>query len=215
MALTLYMHPLSSYCHKALVALYENATPFTAHSVNLGDATEREAFRKIWPIGKFPVLRDDARDRTVPESTTIIEYLQRHYPGPAKLLPEDPERAAEVRSVDRFYDLYVHHPMQSVVGDRIRPADKRDPLGVEQARDRLRTALRMVEREMADAVWAVGGSFSMADCSASPALFYANKVMPLAEEFPVAHAYLQRLVKRPSYARALREAEPYMSMFPA
>jgi len=41
MPLTLYMHPLSSYCHKAMIALYENATPFAAVSVNLGDPDER------------------------------------------------------------------------------------------------------------------------------------------------------------------------------
>lgn len=215
MSLTLYMHPLSSYCHKVLIALYENATPFQPRDVNLGDPAEREEFRKVWPIGKFPVLRDEDRNRTVPESTTIIEYLTQHYPGPTQLIPNDAELAAQVRSLDRFYDLYIHDPMQRIVGDRLRPAAQRDPLGVEQARDRMRTALGMVETEMAGKRWALGELFSMADCSAAPALFYANRVMPLAGEFPQASAYLTRLEKRPSYARALVEAQPYFAMFPA
>lgn len=215
MSLTLYMHPLSSYCHKVLIALYENATPFQPRDVNLGDPAEREEFRKVWPIGKFPVLRDEDRNRTVPESTTIIEYLTQHYPGPTQLIPNDAELAAQVRSLDRFYDLYIHDPMQRIVGDRLRLAAQRDPLGVEQARDRMRTALGMVETEMAGKRWALGESFSMADCSAAPALFYANRVMPLAGEFPQASAYLTRLEKRPSYARALVEAQPYFAMFPA
>ncbi len=215
MSLTLYMHPLSSYCHKVLIALYENATPFQPRDVNLGDPAEREEFRKVWPIGKFPVLRDEDRNRTVPESTTIIEYLTQHYPGPTQLIPNDAELAAQVRSLDRFYDLYIHDPMQRIVGDRLRLAAQRDPLGVEQARDRMRTALGMVETDMAGKRWALGESFSMADCSAAPALFYANRVMPLAGEFPQASAYLTRLEKRPSYARALVEAQPYFAMFPA
>jgi glutathione S-transferase len=214
MALTLYMHPLSSYCHKALIALYENAIAFTPHVVNLGDPVARDNFRKLWPIGKFPVLIDDARDQTIPESTCIIEYLARHYAGLVELIPDDPELAAQVRSTDRFYDLHLHDPMQKVVGDKLRPADGHDPIGVSEAKERMRTTLRIADREMATRQWAIGELFSMADCAAAAPLFFTNKMMPLAEEFPHASAYLERLMKRPSYARALLEAQPYMSFFP-
>lgn len=214
MALTLYMHPLSSYCHKALIALYENAIAFRPHVIDLGDPAARDAFRKLWPIGKFPVLRDDARDQTIPESTCIIEYLARHYPGPVQLIPDDPGLAAQVRSTDRFYDLHVHDPMQRIVGDKLRPADGHDPLGVSEAKERLRTALRLADREMAARHWAIGELFSMADCAAAAPLFFINKMMPLAEDFPHVSGYLQRLTKRPSYARALAEAQPYMHFFP-
>jgi glutathione S-transferase len=214
MALTLYMHPLSSYCHKALIALYENAVAFTPHVVNLGDPAERDNFRKLWPIGKFPVLRDDARDQTIPESTCIIEYLARHYPGPVELIPDDPELAAQVRAADRFYDLHVHDPLQRIVSDKLRPADGHDPIGVSQANERLRTALRFADCEMATRHWAVGELFSMADCAAAAPLFFINKMLPLAREFPHVSAHLERLMKRPSYARALVEAQPYMHLFP-
>jgi glutathione S-transferase len=214
MALTLYMHPLSSYCHKALIALYENAIAFTPQVVNLGDPAARDNFRKLWPIGKFPVLRDDARDQTIPESTCIIEYLARHYAGPVELIPDDPELAAQVRATDRFYDLHVHDPMQRIVADKLRPADGHDPVGVSEAKERLRTALRIADGELATRQWAIGELFSMADCAAAAPLFFTNKMMPLAEEFPHASAYLERLMKRPSYARALVEAQPYMSFFP-
>ena len=137
MALTLHYHPLSSFCWKALIALYENETPFRPHIVDLGDAKAAAAFKAIWPIGKFPVLRDDARDQTVPESSVIIEYLGQHYPGKSRLIPADPELALEVRLADRVYDLYVHDRMQRIVGDRLRPEGKRDPHGVELARAQL------------------------------------------------------------------------------
>lgn len=214
MPLVLHYHPLSSFCHKALIGLYENGTPFVPKLVDLADPGQRAEFLRLWPIGKFPVVRDDARARTIPESSIIIEYLEQHYPGRTKLIPEDPELAREVRLLDRFFDLYVHLPMQKIVGDRLRPEGCHDPHGVEHARSTMRTALGVVEMDMADRTWASGGDFSLADCSAAPALFYADKVMPLAYDYPQVAAYLHRLMERPSYARALAEAQPYFSMFP-
>lgn len=214
MSLTLYMHPLSSYCHKALIALYENATPFTAVSVNLGDPDERAMLLKLWGVGKFPVLRDDTRGEVVPESSIVIEYLDRHYPGAARLVPEDGDAAQEVRLKDRFYDLHIHNHMQKVVGDWLRPGGSKDPHGVEDARTRMRAAYDIAERDMASRPWAAGDDFSMADCAAAPALFYAAKVLPYADTHPHLAAYLERLKARPSYARVLKEAEPYFHMFP-
>ncbi len=219
MSLTLYFHPLSSFCWKALIALYENDTPFVPHIVNLGDPDANAAFKKVWPIGKFPVVRDEAKDRTIPESSIIIEYLSQHYPGPTQLVPADADLARETRLRDRFYDLHVHVPMQKIVGDRLRPADKKDPFGVEQARAQLGAALDMVEADMAEETgatktWAMGDAFTMADCAAAPALYYANLVMPFADTHKNATAYLARLTQRPSFARTLREAEPYRHLFP-
>jgi glutathione S-transferase len=214
MALTLYMHPLASFCHKALIALYENAIAFTPHVVDLGDPVARDNFKKVWPLAKFPVLRDDARAQIIPESTSIIEYLAQHYPGPVRLIPDDPALAAQVRATERFYDLHVHDPMQKIVGDKLRPADGHDPIGVSEARERMRTALRIAEGEMATRRWGASDQFSMADCAAAPPLFFINKMTPLSAEFPHMSAYLDRLMKRPSYARVLVEAQPYLAMFP-
>ncbi|THD52625.1 MAG: glutathione S-transferase family protein [Bradyrhizobium sp.] len=213
MSLTLHFHPLASYCHKALIALYENDTPFTSNLVNLGDEQERAALLKLWPIGKFPVLRDDATDRTIPESSIIIEYLDNHYPGRTRFIPLDEKQALQTRLRDRFYDLYVHEPMQKIVGDRIRPQGGKDPHGVEEARARLRTCYGLIDQEMARRTWAMGDSFSLADCAAAPALFYANEVLPFEGHTNLA-AYFGRLKGRPSYARVLKEAEPYFAMFP-
>lgn len=214
MSLKLHFHPLASYCHKVLIALYENDTPFTPNKVDLSNERERAALLQMWPIGKFPVLRDEAREKTVPESTVIIEYLDRHYPGTTRFIPADPDRAWQTRLRDRFYDLYVHEPMQKIVGDRLRPEHKRDPHGVEEARARLRTGYGMIDEEMATLRWAMGEEFSLADCAAAPSLFFANEVMPFGEGHENVAAYLGRLKARPSYARVLKEAEPYFAMFP-
>jgi glutathione S-transferase len=214
MSLTLHYHPLSSYCHKVLVALYENGAPFTPHLVELQKQESREAFLKLWPVGKFPVLHDDARGETVPESSIIIEYLDRHYPGRTRLIPDDRDLAWRVRLRDRFYDLYIHQPMQAIVGDRLRPADSKDPFGVEQARARMRTAFDIADAEMATRTWAAGESFGLADCSACPALFYADLVLPFADTHKHLAAYFARLKARPSFARVIEEAKPYFHLFP-
>ncbi len=215
MSLVLYYHPLSSYCWKALIALYENDVPFEGVIVDLGDEASAGAFKKIWPIGKVPVVRDEARDHTIPESSVIIEYLAQHYPGKSKLVPEDADLARQARFRDRFYDNYMQVPMQKIVGDRLRPAGRKDPHGVEEARVLLETALSMVDGAMAEKRWSMGEDFTMADVAAAPALHYANKVAPLAGTHDIAARYLERLKARPSFARVLKEAEPYAHLFPA
>lgn len=212
--LILHFHPLSSFCHKVLIALYENGTPFTPKLVDFGDAEQYAAFCTLWPVGKFPVLRDASRDRVVPESSTIIEYLDQHYPGKTRFTPEDPDEARVVRFGDRFYDLHIHHHLQKIVGDRLRPPGAKDPHGVSDARTRMAAALALAEKQMDGRAWAAGESFTLADCAAAPALFYADKVAPFAGTYPNLIAYLDRLKQRPSYARTLKEAEPYFKFFP-
>jgi glutathione S-transferase len=212
--LQLHFHPLSSFSQKVLIALYENDTPFEPHIVNFGDEASRREFFELWPVGKIPVLKDIARDWMVPETSIIIEYLDRHYPGATRFIPADADTARQMRLRDRFFDLYVNVPMQKIVGDRLRPEAKHDPFGVDEAQRLLSTALELVDGAMGSKQFAAGAEFSMADCAAAPALWYANEVQPFAEKHPNAHGYLQRLMARPSFARALGEAEPFLKYFP-
>ncbi|MER9233487.1 glutathione S-transferase family protein [Mesorhizobium sp. M0622] len=214
MSLTMHFHPLASFCWKPLIALYENGTPFTSVVVDLGNEQSRAAFLKLWPAGKMPVLRDDALGRTVPESTIVIEYLNAYYPGPVELIPADVDLARQTRLADRFYDFYVQEPMQKIVVDRLRPEGKTDPFGVEEARAQLRSSYAIIEQDMQSRTWAVGTSFTMADCAAAPALFYANKVEPFGDRYPAVRRYHDRLLRRPSVARVIEEAQPYFKLFP-
>ena len=214
MSLTLHFHPLSSFCWKALIALYENGIAFTPNLVDLGNPAERAALQKLWGIGKFPILSDHARGETVPESSIIIEYLDRHYRGMTRFIPDEPGLALQTRLRDRFYDLYVHLPMQKIVVDRMRPEGQRDPHGVGEARAQLRTSYAMIDQQMAGGGWAAGEDFSLADCAAAPALFYGNMAEPFGDGHRYVAAYLERLKTRPSFARVLKEAEPYFQMVP-
>lgn len=214
MPLILHYHPLASFCWKVLIALYENDTPFERVIVDLGDENSRTAFMRLWPHGKFPVLQDTTRNRLVPESAIIIDYLDQHHPGPETFIPGDRDLARQVRLSDQFYDNYVHEPMQKIVIDKIRPEGSKDPYGVEGARATLRTSYPMIDEDMQAKRWAVGESFTLADCSAFPALFYAGKIEPFAGKYEHAARYFERLSARPSIARVLGEAKPYMPMFP-
>lgn len=209
----LHFHPLSSYCHKVLIALYENGTPFEPAVVDLSNDEASAEYRKISPFGKMPALVDSARGQTVNEATIIIEYLDAFYPGATKFIPADPDAAWQTRMWDRFFDNYLHDPMQRCTGDMLRPAESRDPFGVAEARRRITGTYDIVERHMQGREW-IGDTFSLADCAAAPALFYTNTILPLGEAHANTRAYLGRLMARPSYARALAEAEPFFGWFP-
>jgi glutathione S-transferase len=210
MSLTLYYHPLSSFCHKALIALYENDVEFEKRVINFGDPTDKAELQAIWPICKFPVLRDHGRKRDVPETTIIIEYLDHFYAGEHKLIPSDWDDALDARLWDRFCDNYLQLPMQHIVADRMR-GSKGD---VTQARATLTVAYGMLERRLASKIWLSGKSFGLADCAAAPGLFYAGMVHPIPDALGHVHAYFDRLTQRPSFKRVLDEAKPYFAMFP-
>jgi glutathione S-transferase len=213
MTLKLYYHPFSSFCQKVLIALYENGTAFEPMLVDLGDPESEAAFRAVWPIRKFPVLRDEAADRTIPETSVIIEYLDRHHPGRTRFIPAD-DSAIEVHLWDRFFDQYVSLQVTKIVTDRIRPADARDPHGVTEAETMMRTAYRLADERMAGRAWAAGDSLTLADCAAAPALFYANLLLPFAETHQHLGAYFRRLLNLPSFQRAVEGAKPYRHFFP-
>ena len=206
----LYAHPFSSYSQKVLVALYENDTPFDYRNLEQPDAQAELA--ALWPMRRFPVLVDG--DRTVLEASCVIEYLDIHHPGPVRLLPDDAGAALQVRMLDRFFDNYVSTPQQKFVFDRLRPERARDPHGVDEARRMLDTAYAWLDRHMEGRTWAAGDAFSLADCGAAPFLFYADWTHPIDPAFANVHAYRARLLRRPSFARAVDEARPYRSYFP-
>lgn len=214
MAPTLYLHPLASFCHKVLIALYENDTPFESRIVDFSDPASARQVLDRWPVGKIPLLHESEGNRVVPETSVIIEYLQANYPGPVPLIPADPNAALDVRLWDRFFDNSIQVPMQKIVTDRIRPEGKTDPFGVEEARASLRVAYDMLEGQLAGRTWATGEDFTLADCAAAPGLFFAAIVEPFPEGHQALAAYFERLLARPSVARTLADAKPYFSMFP-
>jgi glutathione S-transferase len=212
MTIELYAHPFSSYCQKVLIALYENATPFRLRMLGPGDTPEMAELAARWPLKRFPIIVDDGR--TVMETSIIIEHLGLYHPGPVRLIPDDPRAALEVRLMDRFFDNYISTPQGQIVFDSLRAPADRDKLAVAQARAMLDTAYGWLDQTMAGRQWAAGDAFSLADCAAAPALFYADWTHAIGEGFKNVHAYRRRLLERPSFARAVDEARPYRHFFP-
>lgn len=172
----------------------------------------QEDLARLWPIAKFPVLIDS--DRTIVETSIIIEHLDRHHPGPVRFLPDDPEVAMEVRLLDRFFDQYVMNAMQVAVNEALRADPNRLDEAKRTAAAALEVAYGWLDRRLAGRIWAAGDAFSLADCAAAPALFYADWVHPIGDAHPTLRAYRARLLARPSFARAVEEGQRYRHYFP-
>ncbi len=212
MTIQLFGHAFSSYTQKALIALYENGTPFQFRALTRDDPETAAEFAALWPLQRFPIIVDGKR--TVLEASIVVEYLDLHYPGPVRLIPADADAALEVRTMDRFFDNYLSGSVQKVVFDSLRPEAERDRFGVNEARAMLDKTYAWLNPLMAERTWAAGDSFSLADCAAAPALFYADWTHPIPDACANLKRYRQRLLARPSCARAVDEARPYRSYFP-
>jgi glutathione S-transferase len=210
MSLTLYAHPFAAYSWKVLIALYENGTSFTWRVVDSAEAVGE--LESLWPLKKFPVLKDG--EKVLIESSVIVEYLSVHHPGAARLMPEGLDIALDVRFMDRVFDNYVMTPMQKIVADRLRGEGERDAKGIAEARALLDTAYAWLEKRLGVREWAAGEVFSLADCAAAPALFYADWVHPIGAQFRGLRGYRARLLARASIARVVEEARPYRHFFP-
>lgn len=208
----LYAHPFSSYCQKVLTALYENATPFAYRVLGPDDPAAGEEWARLWPMKRMPVLVDGGR--TVLESSAVIEYLDRRYPGPVRLIPEDADAALDARMMDRIFDNYVMTPMQKFTFDLLRPEASRDPYGITQAREMLDTIYVWLDGKLAGKTWATGEAFTLADCAAAPSLFYSDWVHEIPARLANLRAYRARLLARPSFARCVDEARPFRRFFP-
>jgi glutathione S-transferase len=212
MSLALYGHPFSSYTHKVLIALYENGTPFEFRVIGPDTPEHSADWLARWPLRKFPLLLDG--ERQVAETSIIIEYLHLVHPGPVRLLPDDPMAALGVRFLDRFFDLHIMNAAQHAVDGALTGDPVKRQEGVALSKEKLERAYAWLEGELAGRTWATGDDFTMADCAAAPALFYADWTHPISPAYPLLRAYRSRLLTRPSFARAVEEARPYRPLFP-
>jgi glutathione S-transferase len=209
----LYFSWLSPYSQKTLVGLYEKGADFTPEVVNLGDPAARAAYQKLYPLGKVPLLAlDDGY--LIPESTTILEYVDAHVAGGTKLIPADVDRGRRARFFDRQFDLYVNDPFGRIffAGDApgVPPTNpnEREVRRIESAKRTLGISYDFYDRHFEKNTWVLGDEFTLGDCSAV-ALLYAKNVMPF-DRHPNLARYVGRLVERPSVARMLKEAAPHL-----
>jgi glutathione S-transferase len=204
--LELYGHPLSSYTWKALIALYEAGRPFEFRNIAGDEFPENQAaFLAHWPVGKFPLLVDDGEP--IMESSVIVEHVA------PDLVPADGAR--EVRLLDRVFDNHVMTPTQAVVAEHLPFITSAPDQGrIARARSALDKVYPWLNERLRNRAWAAGDAFTLADCAGAPAMFYADWVQPIPEEFESLRQYRARVLARPSVARAVDEARPYRHLFP-
>ncbi len=212
MSLVLFGHLFSSYTQKALIALYENATPFEFRSIGPDTPQYSAEWLQRWPLRKFPLLADGARN--IAEASIIIEYLQIVHPGSVRMLPANPMAALDVRFLDRFFDLHVMDPVQHAVGGALSGDPVKRQEGVTLAEEKLERAYAWLEGQLMGRTWAAGAEFTLADCAAAPSLFYADWTHRISQAYPSLRAYRGRLLERPSIARAVEDARPFRPYFP-
>lgn len=212
MSLVLYGHPFSSYTQKVLIALYENSIVFEFRELGPDTPEHIGQWLQHWPLGKFPLLLDG--ERGVVETSIIIEYLQLKHAGPVRLLPEDPMQALDVRFHDRFFDLHVMSPVQHAVNGALSGDDGKRNEARAFSVQKLELAYAWLETQLPGCRWACGDTFTLADCAAAPSLFYADWTHRISDDYPLLLGYRQRLLQRPSFARAVDEARGYRHLFP-
>lgn len=207
----LYGHPFSSFTWKPLIALYERDVPFTFRMVSPDEPDNQRRIASLSPSGQFPALVDGEQEIT--QSNAIIDYLDRFGSAPP-MVPTDGDAAIEARMLADIFDDYVNVPMQRIVAEAFRGESEKDPRGVADARSVLSRTYKWLERRIGGRTWGTGDRFTIADCAAAPALFYADWVEPIPDALPALRAYRQRLLDRPSVARVVDEARPYRGFFP-
>ena len=202
-----YYHPISSYCQKVMVALYEKGLEFEPELVALMNPEARRKYREIYPMGKVPaLLLDDGH--LIPESSIIIEYLDSL--GEPKLIFGDAEQRRKIRFKDRMYDLHLTESVSTLIFQDMKPEAERDQERIAAAKFRIETMYGFMEEEFSKQPFSNGETFSMADCAAVPGLYYAQRKAPFNEHQNIS-GYWDRLASRPSVRRVMEEAEPHVN----
>lgn len=208
--LALYGHPFSSYTWKAQIALYANETPFDFRVVDADHPEHVAVVQHAGPLSKFPVLEDQGN--LIFESTSIIEYLARHYPGAHELVPADPDAAIAMRMIDRVFDNYVMNVMQGVVDEYIDNPQAPDARRCEQVRERLRRTYRWIDAWLE--YYPVSTHITLIECAAAPSLFYADWVEPISDDLARLKRWRAHLLALPPVARCVEDARPFRAWFP-
>lgn len=213
MVMDYFGHPFSSYSWKGEIALIEKGAHYRFRQVGDDQPETMAELHAAWPVGQFPLLKHG--ETMLFEASIIIEYLDQQLPGGPRLIPADPAAALEVRWLDRVFDNHLQARFQAVVGEYLPFITAQpDPMRIERARGLLEKAYAWLEPRLDKTEWATAHGFSLADCAAAPALFYADWVHPIAARYAEVQAYRARLLARPSVMQCVEAARPYRSYFP-
>jgi glutathione S-transferase len=200
----LYSANLSPYASRARVAVYAKGLPVEIMPPPGG--LKSSEYLAITPMGKVPCLMLDDGG-IVPESSTIIEYLEDAFPD-KPLRPRGAEAAARVRLIGRVGELYVMEPLHHLF-DHVDPT-KRDQVRVDALVAELDAGLGHLDGFLSGDAFAAGPDLTMADCELVPVLFYVGALGPafgqdLISKHPKIAAYVKSSASHPAVAKVLGE----------
>lgn len=207
----LYHHPMSTFSQKAMIALEEKGLEYDPCVVQLMDPQGKEDYRKIYPMGKIPMLQL-ADDHIIPESSIIIEYLDEI--APPRLIPEDTQYARKTRFKDRMFDNYLNESVGTVFFQNLKPEEQRNHEAIADAQFRISVMYQFMDGELAKQTFACGDQFTMADCAAAAALFYCPTIAPFSDK-PNIVRYWEQLKARPSIKAVHEKVAPHLAAFQA
>ncbi|MGL4768116.1 MAG: glutathione S-transferase family protein [Formosimonas sp.] len=212
MSLKLHYIVTSTYSAKALLAFYEKGIAFDKAPVDFSTPEKHAEFKKLYPMGKAPLLTGND-DIFVPESTTIVEYLEDNFPnqGP-QLIPSDKTAARRTRLKDRMIDLYVNNNVGKLFFGTRKPEAEQDKAALEAAHKQIDEILPWLEKDLAGKSYLGGDNVSMADLALFAPLFYAKQLHPYSQHANLS-AWLDRMMARPSVQTHLAELMPYLEAF--
>lgn len=176
------------------MVLHEKGIDFEVHEVDLSNKSEE--FLSVSPYGKVPVLR--VNGTSLYESNIVNEYLDEVYGSP-RLMPEDPEERALVRSWMAFADDYF---FPSVFRVRMGPQRGYSEEEIQEAKEKFSNALSRLEHQLESREY-LGGEYTLADI-AHAGNFHRLREMAKSGEvtlhkYPNVAAWMEKLESRESY----------------
>jgi glutathione S-transferase len=203
----LYNMNLSNFASKCRLAIYEKGVKVDIVPIPGNDLKSPE-YLKIYPLGKTPAL--EVNGQIIGESEIINEYLEEKFPD-KPLLPKDPEGRAKARAVSRFHDLYLEPPLRALF-PQVSAKEKDQKLIAEKLAE-IKTRLDQLETMLSSGPYALGGSFTLADCALIPTMFFANLLLPMmgaaspTEGRPKLGAWWGKVQQRPAVQKVLAEQQ--------
>lgn len=200
----------STYSQKVLLAIYEKGLEVEKIPVNLMDPASAADYKaNVYELGKIPLLIGE-NDRRVPESSIIIEYLEQTFPDSPRLFPSEPTACREVRFKDRMCDLYVNDSVANLFFQSMKPEAQQNPELIAKCKANLDFMYARMDGFLASNEYIAGSEFTIADCAAVPALFYAQELYPFSGRKNIVN-YFERINQRTSYQRILEELMPALA----
>lgn len=183
---------------RSLWMLEELGVPYENVAVDFVTGTKQPDFRKLNPNGHIPVLEDG--ELVLFESLAINLYLARKYDR--ELWPKTPEDEGRAFQWSVWAMTELEEPvLTALLHRRFFPPEQRDATKAEDAAERFKKPLGVLDGALAGRDHLLGPAFTVADLNVASVLSWAPLARLDLGPAPAASAWLARCSSRPALAR--------------